>query len=96
MATASKDQVHPQYKGDREILTTLLQSSPNDYNLVELARLNIRYQGFPGARDIQQDLATILQQWQLTVEELYEKTREIHSTGKIYRKSAGGDEEDWT
>jgi hypothetical protein len=95
MATASKDQVHPQYKGDREILTTLLQSSPNDYNLVELARLNIRYQGFPGARDIQQDLATILQQWQLTVEELYQKTREIHSTGKIYRKSAA-DEEDWT
>ena len=64
--------------------------------MVELARLIIRYHNFPGARDIQQDLAIVLHNWQLTEEELYLKTRTIHAEGTVYRRSATGEKQDWT
>jgi hypothetical protein len=90
-----KDQQHPQWQLDRATLNQLLQAEVNNYNLAELARLKIRYTGFPGARDIQADLDKALQRWQLTEESLYEKTRQIHSEGRVYR-SSGEDKEDWT
>ncbi len=55
-ASGSKDQQHPLHNRDRPTIDILLAQEPTDYNLAELARLKIRYQGFPGARDIQQDL----------------------------------------
>jgi hypothetical protein len=92
-----QDQVHPREKIDREVINNLLQQEVNDYNLVELARLLIRYQNFPGARDIQRSLQNLLQQWQLTEEQLYAKTREIHSAGKVYRAHIESQEQqDWT
>lgn len=91
------DQTHPQAKRDRAIVDRLLQSEPSEINLVELARLHIRYHNFPGARDIQKDLDLVLQQWQLEEEQLYEKTRLIHATGKVYRRQVKGqDEQDWS
>lgn len=93
----NKDQQHPQEKRDRSIVESLLQGEPNNYNQVELARLRIRYSGFPGARDIQRDLDVILQRWQITEEELFEITRQLHEVGQVYR---GGDglqgQEDWS
>jgi hypothetical protein len=57
----------------------------------------IRYQGFPGARSLQQDLQTILNNWQLTEEGLYQKTRTIHSQKQIYRDRFKTDrQQDWT
>ncbi len=56
----TQDQQHPQYKRDRASVNTLLASEATDYNLSELARLIIRYRGFPGARDIQSDLKKVL------------------------------------
>ena len=56
----TQDQQHPQYKRDRASVDTLLASEATDYNLSELARLIIRYRGFPGARDIQLDLKKVL------------------------------------
>jgi len=50
------DQQHPQYKRERASVDTLLAEETTDYNLSELARLIIRYRGFPGARNIQLDL----------------------------------------
>lgn len=91
---SSQDQQHPQYHKDREIVNNLLQQEPTDYNLVELARLNIRYRGFPGARDIQTDIAQAMQKWGLTEDNLYEKTRSIHAQGQVYKKNQG-EEEDW-
>ena len=67
----------------------------SDFNLVELARLIIRYEGFPGARDIQNDLKKTLQQWKLTEEQLFEKTRAIHQQGDVY-KGLGRGREDWS
>ncbi|WP_416675113.1 DUF3288 family protein [Egbenema bharatensis] len=90
-----KDQQHPLYTDDRQILNTLLNEQPTDYNLAELARLNIRYRGFPGARDIQTDLESILKKWGLTEEELFEKTRQIHQTAQVYRTRTS-QREDWS
>lgn len=93
----NQDQQHPRETKDRIVINDLLQSEPNDYNLSELARLLIRYQGFPGARSLQQDLLKILNNWQLTEEELYQKTRAIHSQKQIYRDRFKTDrQQDWT
>lgn len=90
----SKDQQHPLWNRDRQIVNRLLQEAPNDYNLAELARLLIRYAGFPGAWDIQSDLAKALERWQLTEASLYEKTRQIHATSQVY-KGRGSKRDDW-
>lgn len=90
----TQDQQHPQYKRDRASVNTLLASEANDYNLSELARLIIRYRGFPGARDIQADLKKVLQKWNYTEETLYEQTRKTHAKGEVYRKQKS-DQEDW-
>jgi len=63
--------------------------------LADLARLRIRYQGFPGARDIQADLDKILKQWDLSEEVLYEQTRQIHATTQVY-KGRTNKLEDWS
>jgi hypothetical protein len=91
----NNEQKHPLAHIDREIVKSLLVGDMNEYNLAELARLKIRYRNFPGARDIQHDLDTILKQWNLTESELYEQTRKIHALGKVYRK-IGDSQEDWS
>lgn len=93
--TEQKDQQHPLWKTDRQIVDALLVGNPTDYNLSELARLRIRYQGFPGARDIQADLDTVLENWDLTEALLFEKTRQIHATQQIY-KGLGSQRDDWS
>ncbi len=90
-----KDQQHPLYNRDRPLIDSLLSLEATDYNLAELARLRTRYQGFPGARDIQKDLDRVLQQWGLTEAELYEKTRHIHNFAKIYQSRGKKEEQDW-
>ncbi len=95
MIAGNKEQQHPLYYRDRSIVDTLLTQEATDYNLAELARLRIRYQGFPGARDIQRDLNQILQQWGLTEEQLFEKTCQLHSLGGIYKSRGKREEEDW-
>lgn len=93
----NQDQQHPRETKDRAVISELQQSEFNDHNLAELARLLIRYRGFPGARLLQQELQTILTRWQLTEEELYQKTRLIHSQRKIYRDRFKTDQQqDWT
>lgn len=91
-----QEQKHPQEKTEREIVNRLLTGEATDENLLELARLGIRYRNFPGARDIQQDLDLLLKKWQLTEEELYEKTRQIYATGKAYQRRLDNKEEDWS
>ncbi|TAE55846.1 MAG: DUF3288 family protein [Nostocales cyanobacterium] len=91
----SKEQKHPLYNRDRPLIDILLSQEPTDYNLAELARLKIRYQGFPGARDIQNSLNEVLQRWGLTEDELFTKTRAIHQIGGIYKSRGKKEEEDW-
>lgn len=95
-AAENKDQQHPQEKSDREIVERLLQEEPTDYHYAELARLRIRYSGFPGARGIQEDLDVLLQRWQLTEEQLFELTRRLHAVGQVYRRGSSQGQEDWS
>lgn len=90
-----KDQRHPQYTKDRQILNDLLtQNSPSNRDFADLGRLTIRYKEFMGARDIQADLIKVLTNWQLTEEELFAKTRAIHAIGKVYMAQDEG-QDDW-
>ena len=95
-AQSNKDYLHPQYKKDRELLNTILAGSPDKVNMAELARLRIRYDGFQGARDIQRDLDKVLENWGLTENELFAKTREIHQTEKIFTPTWIKKGEDWS
>jgi Protein of unknown function (DUF3288) len=90
-----KDQQHPLRAADRAIVDTLLTAEPDHLSLAELARLRIRYQGFPGARDIQADLEKVLKRWNLTEEALFEQTRQIHATSQVY-KGRTNKLEDWS
>ncbi|MEC4803673.1 MAG: DUF3288 family protein [Jaaginema sp. PMC 1079.18] len=93
----SQDQTHPQERKDSISIENLSQAGRSDYNLAELARLCIRYQGFPGAREIQAKLQGLIQAWGLTEESLYATTRELHQTGELYRKTSTGEErQDWS
>ncbi len=93
--TEAKDQKHPQYTKDRQIVNDLLaQSAPSNRDHAELGRLIIRYKGFVGARDIQSDLLKVLNNWQLTEEALFIKTRGIHAIGKVYM-AQDEEQEDW-
>ena len=98
MSNENIDQTHPQNRKDRATVDSLIQveSEPSDRSLVELARLIIRYRDFPGARDIQQDLKVVLDTWNLSEEQLYRKTRAIHAEGIVYRRTATGEQQDWT
>ncbi|HLO47164.1 MAG TPA: DUF3288 family protein [Kamptonema sp.] len=92
---ANQEQQHPQYNSDRAIVTTLLAGQATDNNLAELARLKIRYRGFQGARDIQKELDELMQKWgYLDEEALYEKTRQIHAAGEVYKRQKT-EQEDW-
>ncbi|MEB3272873.1 MAG: DUF3288 family protein [Prochlorothrix sp.] len=93
--SAQQTQQHPQWAIDRLTANQILAGDMSDMALVELARLKIRYQGFPGAQDIQDSLAEAMQRWGLTEDDLFARTRAIHAQQKIYR-STGEDLEDWT
>jgi Protein of unknown function (DUF3288) len=99
MADQNKQpQKHPQEKIDREEVERLLTSnSPTPVDLADLARLRIRYRGFPGAKAIQANLDLLLTKWQLTEEELFAKTRNLHDREQIYQVKARKyeEQEDW-
>ncbi len=94
--TSRPDQQHPQAERDRAILERIAQEGQTDYNLVEVARLRIRYQDFPGAREVQRQLAQILQTWGLSEADLFERSRAIHATAQVYRQRHRGDQQDWS
>ena len=75
-------QAHPLYALDRDRVDRLLATeSPDNDHLVDLARLLIRYQGFPGAQDLQDDLLKTLRLWGLDREALHRRTRQIWDSG---------------
>ncbi|MBE9221849.1 DUF3288 family protein [Cyanobacterium stanieri LEGE 03274] len=92
-----QDQQHPQAHIDRVIIQKIFVEGKTDYHMAEVARLRIRYHNFPGARDIQRDLDVILQQWDITEEQLFSHVRTLHAQGKIYgKKQTGNEQEDWS
>jgi len=84
---AAATQVHPLYASDRDLVDQLLAASdPSDGQLVDLGRLLLRYAGFPGALDLQDDLAKTLRLWGLSQEQLNQRCRAIWVAG--YRPGA--------
>jgi len=91
------DRRHPQAHTDRLTVRQILTGDRTPENLAELARLRIRYRGFPGAYDIQDDLDRALERWELSEEDLFVQTREIHAGKPIYKaRTNKKDEEDWS
>ena len=75
-------QNHPLYSTDRDNVDRLSAiDSPASVDFVELARLQIRYQDFNGAQDINSDIEKLLKKWGLNREKLEEITRKIWSEG---------------
>lgn len=75
-------QAHPLYASDRDLVDQLLAAAePTDGQLVDLGRLFMRYAGFPGAHDIQDDLAKTLRLWGLDHEQLNQRCRAIWASG---------------
>ena len=80
-------QSHPLYGTERDLVDRLLATkAPADADLVELGRLLMRYEGFPGALDLQEDLQKTLRLWGLSREQLHQRTRAIWAGG--YRPGA--------
>ena len=76
------EQTHPLHAADRQTVDRLLAAQqPSEADLVDAARLLMRYDGFPGARDLQDDLAKALRLWTLTREDLHRRTRAIWAAG---------------
>ncbi len=89
-SNSNHEQNHPLYSVDREIINKLLGTqSPQEGDLVELARLILRYKGFPGAHDLQDDMFKTLSLWGLTIDELNTLTRKYWKEG--YRPGQDGD-----
>ena len=72
------EQIHPLHDSDKEIVDALIiKTNPNDFDLINLARLIKRYQDFIGEKDLKADLEKILIFWKISEESLFSKTRLI-------------------
>jgi hypothetical protein len=79
---ADRDQVHPLQASDRETVDGLLAvEKPGDDHLVDAARLLIRYDGFPGATDLRQDLVKAITHWGLDRAALEARCRALWQGG---------------
>ncbi len=84
-------QNHPLYSIDRNLVNRLMSvNAPNEEDIVELARLFMRYEGFPGAKDLQMDMLKVLKIWGITKEVLNQNSRKIWQEG--YKSSTASDE----
>ena len=72
------EQIHPLHDSDKEIVDSLItKTNPNDFDLINLARLIKRYQNFIGEKELKSDLEKILSFWKMSEETLFSKTRLI-------------------
>lgn len=81
-ATEGEGQSHPLYSQDRATVDRLLAAkAPADADLVDAARLLSRYDGFPGAFDLQNDLERAIRLWGFDRDTLQAKTRVLWQGG---------------
>ena len=79
---AMDQQNHPLHGTDRAHVDRLLAvETPGDADLVDAARLLTRYEDFPGAPDLRDDLAKVLRFWGLDRNQLQQRTRTLWSAG---------------
>ena len=72
------EQTHPLHTTDKLIIDSLISKEiPEDYDLINLARLINRYDNFPGEIDLKEDIEKTLKFWKITKDNLYLKTRKL-------------------
>ena len=76
----SNEQIHPLHAIDKKIIDSLIsKESPEDFDLINLARLINRYDNFPGEIEMKDDIQKILKFWQITKDNLFSKTKKLWS-----------------
>ena len=76
----SNEQTHPLHETDKDIIDSLItKETPENLDLINLARLINRYSNFPGEFEIKNDIEKILNFWKISQKELFSKTRNIWS-----------------
>ena len=82
----SNEQTHPLHATDKKIIDSIISKDiPEDFDLINLARLINRYSNFHGEIEIKNDIEKILNFWNINKNELYFKTKKIWS--KSFRPS---------
>ena len=82
----SNEQIHPLHATDKKIVDSLITKEiPEEYDLVNLARIINRYEQFPGEYELKQDIEKTLKFWRISQKELFSKTRDLWS--KNFRPS---------
>ena len=72
------EQTHPLHSTDRNIIDLLItKEKPQDFDLINLARLINRYDNFPGEIELKADIQKTLNFWNITKDELFAKTRSL-------------------
>ena len=80
------DQTHPLHATDKNIIDSLItKQNPEDFDMINLARLISRYDNFPGEIEIKEDIQKTLNFWKITKDELFSKTRYLWANN--YRPS---------
>tara|TARA_A100001388_G_scaffold212295_1_gene162730 strand:- start:578 stop:874 length:297 start_codon:yes stop_codon:yes gene_type:complete len=78
----NNEQTHPLNATDKKIIDSLITKDiPEDFDLINLARLINRYDDFPGEIELKKDMKKILNFWNITQDNLFLKTQ------KLWRKN---------
>ena len=76
----SNEQIHPLHATDKKIVDSLITKEiPEEYDLINLARLINRYEQFPGENELKQDIEKTLKFWRISKKDLFLKTRDLWS-----------------
>ena len=76
----SNEQTHPLHATDKKIIDSLITKDiPEDFDLINLARLINRYENFPGEIEIKQDIEKTLKFWKITKGNLFNMTKTLWS-----------------
>ena len=76
----SNEQIHPLHSIDKRIIDTLIiKEKPEDFDLINLARLINRYENFPGETEIKEDIKKTLKFWNISREMLFSMSRKLWS-----------------
>ena len=76
----SNEQTHPLHATDKNILDSLIvKEAPEDFDLINLARLINRYDNFPGEFEMKDDIEKTLKFWKLNKSDLFSLTRNLWS-----------------
>ena len=80
----SNEQTHPLHAIDKKIIDSLItKEKPEDFDLINLARLINRYDNFPGEIEIKNDIQKTLKFWNISQDILFSMTKKLWS--KSYR-----------